>query len=80
MNYHMYKAKKKVITFVINIPFIKRWYIGNEYLKNPPTVTTSEHGVVDSMHFVNVTLIPKSYTTVTNNTFESTLTLGRYFK
>lgn len=79
MNYYIYKIKKTFWKAVFKIGFIKKWYIGNELLKNPPTVYANTGCDVENMTFINVTLKTMNDNKVINNTFKSTLKLGQYF-
>lgn len=79
MRYYIYKIKKRFWKSIFKIKFIKEWYIGHEFLKNPPTVYINTEGVVDNMTFKNVTLVATHDNTIKNNTFISTLKLRQYF-
>ena len=79
MNYYTYKIKKAFWKAVFKIGFIKKWYIGHELLKNPPTVYTKTSNNVENMIFTNVTLKAMNDNKIINNTFKSTLKLGQYF-
>ena len=79
MNYYTYKIKKTFWKAVFKIGFIKKWYIGNELLKNPPTVYVNTGGDVENMTFINVTLKTTNDNKIINNTFKNTLKLWQYF-
>ena len=79
MNYYTYKIKETFWKAVFKIGFIKKWYIGNELLKNPPAIYTNTGDDVENMTFINVTLKTMNNNKITNNIFRSTLKLGQYF-
>lgn len=79
MNYYTYKIKKTFWKSVFKIGFIKKWYIGNELLKNPSTVYANKGGDIENMTFTNVTLKAMNDNKIINNTFKNTLKLGHYF-
>lgn len=63
--------KNKIYKILFNIPFFKKWYIGNEILKNPPTVTM-KNGKMEGLSFTNVTCKIKKGDFVKNCDFETT--------
>lgn len=64
---------------VFKIGFIKKWYIGSELFRNPPTVYVNTGGDVENMTFVNVHLKAMNDNRIANNIFKNTLKLGQYF-
>jgi hypothetical protein len=79
MNYYPYKLKNVFYKLIFKIGFVKKWYIGNEMLKNPPTVIPNDGHDVVNMTFINVCLNAKYNNKISNNIFKNTLKLGRYF-
>lgn len=83
MNYYIYTVKCKIKEIfyksIFKIGFIKKWYIGNEFLKNPPVIKTKVGAVTEGMEFTNVTFIPDMDNKIVNCTFINTLKLRQYF-
>ena len=74
----MIYIKKTFWKTIFKIGFIKKWYIGNEMLKNPPTVIASEGSVINSLVLTNVTLRMKNGE-IKNSSFINTIKLKKYF-
>lgn len=78
MNYYKYKIKKTFLKLIFKIPAVKAWYVGREFLKNPPSVSVKEGTNIDSMVFVNTSLNLKNDHIVSNCVFTDTLEFGEY--
>lgn len=48
--------RKSFYKMIFKVGFVKRWYIGNELLKNPATVSVDNNSIVSNVTFINVTL------------------------
>jgi len=68
----MRKLKLMIITNALKISFIKKWYIGNEILKNPPTVFFKADSSVENISFINTTCKLEKGIRVKDCTFETT--------
>lgn len=75
----MEKIKEIFWKNIFKIGFFKKWYIGNEYVKNTPTVYINESKEIEGITFVNVTLRMSEDSKLNNCTVKSTLKLARYF-
>ena len=53
MNYYTYKIKTFFLKLIFKIGFIKKWYIGNEYLKNPPSIQMLSDSVIKNIVITN---------------------------
>lgn len=73
------KIKKYFWKAVFKIGFIKKWYIGHELLKNPPTVYANTGSVVENMIFTNVNLKGMNDNKIKDSIFVNTLKLSQYF-
>ena len=56
-----------------NIPFVKKYCIGKEYLKNPPRVVVNDFEEVKNLKIINATLVLGSNSIASNCVFEQTI-------
>ena len=70
--------KEKLFKLVFKVPFIKKYYIGNEILKNPPTVTAAGKDI-EELSFTNTKLVVIGESSVRNNVFINTMKMSKYF-
>jgi hypothetical protein len=77
MKQFAFKGKEIFWKTIFKIGFIKKWYIGNEYLKNPPTVVL--WGRLDGAEITNVTTSLLDDAEMSNCSHKSTLKLAQYF-
>lgn len=71
-------VKHFLLTNLFKVPVIKAWYVGREYLKNPPIVKTSGTNKIENLHFTNTTLNIEKAVVVQNCKFISTLKYIQY--